>query len=541
MRIDIVKALKFFLALAMVLASFHPAGARGESNRVVEYRITINPGNSSISVEMSWNSQEDTTYPITSLRDFGGKAIAYPEGYFMINNLQDSRGNHLETTAREEGWEVRGEGELRLTYSLNLESLTKEAVTSMIPPEQYEASPYLPHVAADYLYLPGFFLFLYPEPYLHNGKFRVAFTLPEGWEVAHPWGQGETDGYSLLANALFAGELATERRGKEPELLTALNRHADQANLGGLQEFADRLNSILQQYKESEGALLQDKKQLLVLLVSVPGEVDERFFSIAHQAFENTVFLPVGLHDNILSLEFVESAESELLRVILTKLSFAPESFWFREGCASYLQLLLSWRAGEIGSNAFLDQLSNTYSDYLESLKGSQFSLAESGKFSGDTDEKAGWLLQGGSIAVASLDALLRERGSGLEPLLPTLLERQDEMEGRALGNEDLADALKALSGSDFHWFLEDHVANTAPIPLSYFSQLKLAASQDSANPGASLPSSKTNASWIVLAIALIVVFAIPFLLEPYALRPRKPGIIVSSAEEDEEDWDWED
>ncbi len=85
--------------------------------------------------------------------------------------------------------------------------------------------------------------------------------------------------------------------------------------------------------------------------------------------------------------------------------------------------------------------------------------------------------------------------------------------------------------------FFDDYITGTATIPASAFSQLKLegdggTSDSDSATAGTDIePAPAFGRGWILMLIAVLLVFVIPFLLEPYTLRPRGGAVVVTEEE----------
>jgi hypothetical protein len=107
---------------------------------------------------------------------------------------------------------------------------------------------------------------------------------------------------------------------------------------------------------------------------------------------------------------------------------------------------------------------------------------------------------------------------------------------GTRLENGAIRSALETITGRSWASFFDDYVQGDREIPASSFSSLNVARPEETSPPGES-PHTST-AGWIALGAAVLVIFLIPFILEPYTMRPRKPGFLEKELEkvDDEED-----
>jgi len=163
--------------------------------------------------------------------------------------------------------------------------------------------------------------------------------------------------------------------------------------------------------------------------------------------------------------------------------------------------------------------------------------MAEAGVAAYESEEAAVILTSGGASACASIDSELRSmQPAGTD--LPFFLRSLSEMSGGEdpLSNDDILKALVDLTGRDWSAFFRDYIEGSREIPASSFSSLNVV------EPGASNVTSSppdveaSTSDWIILVVAVLVVFIIPFVLEPYTMRPRKPGFLERELAKDDED-----
>jgi hypothetical protein len=252
--------------------------------------------------------------------------------------------------------------------------------------------------------------------------------------------------------------------------------------------------------------------------------------------FAASITLPLAHDANPLSDDTLEDTARGVASLLLYHgLYLNEEAAWLREGSAWYLQDLLPYEAGIWGASAFWDRFNLHYEAYRAARSRGGPSLAGSAASAYESADAAVLLSCGGAAACASFDAGLRT----LQPYavdLPTLLRNLKDMAspGKPLDNEGIRSALESLTGRDWSVFFREHVSGVSLIPASSFSSLKIAGPGNRANEQQTPEGSTSTSGWILLAAAVVLVFLIPFVLEPYTMRPRKPGFLERELSKDD-------
>jgi len=526
------------LAVATVLLLSPLTGtARGESagEPLFAYLLDLTgQEQGTVSVTLQWESPQNPA-KLTMDRSYGeGLATELPSHVFDERAVTASG---KELTVRREGdsWYVDGEGKIVFSYRVSLQGY--EAGTPYLDSlaEGGARWPYFPFRESGLAYLPGYAVLMRPD-LPEQTPVGLEVLLPEGWTAAVPPGEGPYELGGLLSSPLFAGEITVlEREG----LLLALPAASSPA-AGTLEEFADKVASALDPLR---GALAggeapgEDAAEGMALVL-LPGGEGDRVEDAPYfpEPFASTAVLPVPADADILSDACLEASVREVAALLLRRsLSPQPEARWLLAGAAWYLQDLLPYRAGTWGGALFWDRFSRRYQAYREALEREPMSLAQAGVAANGDADAAAILACGGAAACAALDAELQARqpaGLDLISFLASLANLRGEEGGPA--NADIRSLLEAVSGRDWSAFFRDHVEASREIPASSFSSLRIAGEEGPSLPARGEGGSTSAPEWILLAVAVFLVLLIPFVLEPYTMRPRKPGFLEKKLREEE-------
>ncbi len=525
------------LAITTLLLPVPPtAGAVNTDPSTIQYRVSVSPGDGKMEVELDFQAEGTGVTLITSFKNLGEVAVLYPPGYFRIIQATGPGGEELDTTPVAEGWEIKGAGHIQLEYEIDIGLLTESVSVKELTLDS-GISPYLPRLTGDYFYVPGFYLLLYPQNQLEKSLFEISFQLPPGWQLSQPWGEGGAPGLTALLNGFFGGNLSIFSADGEPRLVVAQGGNSDLVNLNSQKEFTSIMRRVIDEARGAWGGLFAGDTQLLICLATMEAEESRaRQSPYPRQPLLDSAFLAIGEGENILSEDFLGRAGGELLRVLLGRLNYAPEALWLREGAIGYYRLLLPFRAGLQGASALWDQINEIYLQYLGANQSARLTLAECGKITPGVEEEARLLGQGGTIALASLDSLVSEQGKSVDDLFRALSRRQDEEGGAEITNHTVEEILQELTGVDYSWFFKQHIQGKRDIPASCFSRLKIASEPQGGKEETSPEPPKSHFNLVIFILALLLVFALPFLLEPYALRPRASAVPVEEEEDDEDE-----
>ncbi len=537
-----IRFFRIALVLALIAtpaAAFPPAQTASVSSPTLRYQVSVIKEESKFSVTLDFPIEQGHEAQITALSHLGDAEIIYPPGYFRIIEATGPGEEKLEIVPVEGGWEVRVAGYLgniHIRYEIDMEILKQSIANEWIKVDP-GISPYLPRLSGDYFFIPGFFLLLYPRNQLENFLFDISFSLPPSWRLTLPWGEGAVPGISALANGFFGGNLSILETGGDPRLTVAQTGNSDQVNLNSQEEFSAIMRRVIDEAREAWGNIIPGESRLLIALATTEDRAaHDRHSFFPRQPLLNSVFLTICKGENILSEDFIKEAIGELLRAQLGRLKYNPQALWLREGAIQYYRSLLPFRAGLLGASAFWDQISEINFQYIQANGSTQRTMAECGNLSSGLEEEAQLLSQGGAIALASLDSLISERGKGVDDLFRYLTQRQEEEIGATITNRAVEEALEEIAGVDYRWFFDQYIQGKNNIPPSYFSQLRITGETGEEEAKASPGPPKSRFNLVIFILALLLVFALPFLLEPYALRPRASAVPVAEDEEEEEE-----
>lgn len=525
-------------AAALLLAMLPAMPAQAEPYGTVKYQVQFAADSDIVSVRMDFNADTnvDSFNLFKETPEQGWPVPGLPNNYFQNMVAVDAGGAAIAVIDEGDHWKVMGGGAGVLSYSVNLSTLRD------LTPIQYgvndpRISPFYPHYQDGYIYLPGYSLFLMPnlgtdeegvitDPYY----FVISFKLPEDWQVFPSWEMNPIPAQFAIDGGVFAGKASVVDVAGDIQLKVFQPQDADPANLAGQQEFADKLAIQLRTANEAWGNPDIASKRLFIYLGGIDQQTIDNYhlLSIPFAPLMGCVFVPVGASENILSTDFLLRAGDESLRELFWHLQAEASALWFREGCIHYSNLRFAQRNQLISEDYVFDQLGRGYTLYADSLPRSGTSLAGAGDQALQVP-MADLLYGGGTIAAASIDARLAEKGKTLDEFISILM---DKPASDPITNQYLQDELKAFSGEDFSAFFNDYITGDKVIPASHFSQLKLntkpatdanTTSNTGSNAGQNdlKPAPGFGSKWIMIIIAILLVFALPFLLESYTLRPR--------------------
>lgn len=523
MQMKGVKLLAAAVAAASLLLAGWTASAQAEPPTAT-YRLDLTgleSGMASVTLELGTPSND---LFLGMDEDFGGGlAVDLPS---HLRNLKafTEEGEEIPLSREDNAWHVEKGGALTVEYQVDLSGYRAGTPYLESLSGGPQAWPWFPLLREDMVYLPGYAVFLHPEP-LPGEEASLEVVLPEGWQAVLPGENGRGSLYALLQNPVLAGRLAVEER--ESFILALPESSAPPP--GTREEFSSRLHAVLSRAAPLAGGSRGAGAERLRVLLLAHGEGDsirDAYYPL--ESYRDTVVLPIPEGANLLSVSCLEAVTRGIVALYLSRsLRLDPDSRWLLEGSAWYLQDLLPYEAGVWGGSIFWDRFSARYDGYLRARENVNLSLSEAGEPGPRTTEAASLLACGGAVACAALDAELRARGEFAGDLVSFLSDLADVGEsGEPLNNERLNHLLDTRSGIAWRAFFADFIRGRLVMPPSLFSTLKVA----TAEPGflSEEPPSKPSSvsDWILLALAVAVVLLIPFVLEPYTMRPRKPGFL---------------
>lgn len=530
MKRALIFSVLLFLPASLVLLGALPAA--GEAPTLL-YEVDLTRPETGV-VGVSLRLQAASSPLVLEMRDSWGNGLAVDLASHVMNEAAaDASGSPLPVRRDGNTWYVEGTGEVSFTYEVDtagyragtdyLDSLVRGGTPW----------PYFPLLAADLAYLPGYAVFVYPGGG-SSYQPRLELAVPAQWKLALPWTDAPADLEGLLNDPVFAGDLAVEERGS---LVVAMP--SSSASAGGLAEYADKIQSLRAETERLLGGLgIPDGERLLVAAL-FRGEGTRRAGPFYPSSpFAAAVALSAPAAADVLSDASIEAAANGIADMWLAReIAVEEEALWIREGSARYLQHLIPYRTGTWGAQVFWDRFYRTYDVYREARGNSQTSIAASGSAAAEDADAAALLCAGGASACAALDAELQS----LQPVamdLPSFLRDLAGMKdgGAPHANADILSMLRNSTGRDWTSFFENHIGGAEEIPASSFSSLDVAGIERTDQSAEPPDASASTSDWIVIAVTVFAVFLVPFLLEPYTMRPRKPGFLERELAKDDED-----
>ncbi len=528
------------LLLVLLLASLIapgtgvPAGVTGN----IGYRLDLTaPGSGEITVAVKVEGVTQSL--VLELPDSYGDGLASGlSSHILGERAVDGSGRELPVNRDGDTWTINGAGTNDIvTFSYTVKVSGYQAGTPYLDGIAGAGTPwpYFPLLEEDLAYLPGYAVLVRPKE-LQGMTPTLELDLPAQWQQALPWTERPSGFDELLDNPLYAGEISLLEQGP---LLVALPAAAAAASGGGLVEYAGKAQQLLEESESLLGGLgLPEGQRLLLALLFRGGGDSPGDPYYPSSSFSRSVVIPAGAGNDPLSDSTIEATARGMASLLLSRqLEVGGDALWLKEGSAWYLQDLVPYEAGMWGASLFWDRFNAGYDTYRGARSTFGGSMAEAGVLANGCEDAAMILTCGGASACASFDSELRS----MQPYaldLPAFLRNLSEMSSAEdpLSNDDVLAILVNLTGRDWSAFFRDYIKGGKEIPASSFSSLNIAESGGSNTP-ADMPDTEASTSdWIFLVIAVLVVLAIPFVLEPYTMRPRKPGFLEKELAKDDED-----
>ncbi|RJP34745.1 MAG: hypothetical protein C4536_02065 [Actinobacteria bacterium] len=525
------------MPLVLILTSLlvPGAGALADVLGGVVYRLDLtSPDTGEIAVAMEMG---DIVQPLVlELPDSYGNGLAAGlSSHVFDEKAVDGSGKELQVRRDGDTWTIDHSGEVTFSYKVKVTGY--ETGTAYLDSLAGSGTPwpYFPMLESDLAYLPGYAVIVRPRQ-IEGIVPELEMMLPPQWQQARAWADQPASFAELLNNPIYAGDLSIREQGA---LLLALPADAPAAAGGALEEYAGKAQALLEKSESLLGGLDLQEGQRLLLALLYRGEGDllgDSYYP--GSSFADSVVIPAGSGNDPLSDASIEATARGMVSLLLSReLEVGSETLWLREGSAWYLQDLIPYEAGLWGASLFWDRFNAHYDAYRKARAVFTGSLAESGVLGYESEEGAIVLTCGGASACASFDAELRS----MQPYtvdLPSFLRNLSDMSSapEPLTNDEILAAMTDLTGRDWSGFFRDYIVGSGEIPASSFSSLNIAESGGSNMPLSEPETNTTSSDWIILVIAVLVVFIIPFVLEPYTMRPRKPGFLERELGKDDED-----
>ncbi|MDY6796121.1 MAG: hypothetical protein SWK76_12730 [Actinomycetota bacterium] len=527
--------MKVFFTILMLCVMALSCGAVDAQNQAaaaeVDYRVDISePEGNALEITMELYSSAQTL--ALDIPDSYGEELAVElASHIDVVKAVDAAGEPVTVSQEGETWLIEGAGEITVSYRVELSGYTTGTDYLQALVEEGAPWPFFPILEQDLAYLPGYAIFLHPVT--EEGLLpSLELVLPEGWRLALPWSGQPKSMEELLLNPIYAGDLVLQEQGS---LLVALPSSCAAASGTGLEEYAEKTASLL---SETEGLLGEsitgEGEKLLVALLFLGEQGTAEGPRYLPASFTRTIVLSAPSRTNLLSDGNIEATSRGLSQLLFpSSIALDREALWLKQGTAWYFQDLVPYRAGIWGAATFWERFSKTYDGYRDARDRCGESLAASGTLANQDPDASALLCDGGAVACATLDSEMQSLQTFGEDFASFLRDlAQLDNGGSPLSNSDLQSLLQRITARDFSSFFRDYIEGLEEIPVSAFSSLNIA-EPDEVEPEAEEPQGSTSTTgWILLGVALCAVFIIPFILEPYTMRPRKPGWLEKIKEE---------
>ncbi len=519
------------LLLVGLVISAIPASAGASPD--VTYWVQLAPSGNAIQVQVYVPAEAGTPVHLSCMRDYAGGRATSLASHYTITGAHDGTGLPLSVSGEAGNWLIGApsDGQVTVSYVVNLDNYQSDA--EWTGAAGGAGWPYFPLVAAGYLYLPGYSAFLYPDSLLDTGVARIYMQMPAGWNSIGPVppanGAFTTDWRGLTGNAFVSaagGLVAKQGNVAGTDVTLALAPGAGSTNLKSLDEAFARLSNMA---KQAVGLLNQQGGAGNFLLLFTFGSAEQPNPSSyeAVASFEATAAIALPADANILSLDCTQYMGSAVWNFLVGKtFSERPLPPWFTYGAAGYYQLALPFKAGLMSGSDFWDLLNAVYGDYSANPNVQTLNLATAGELLPNGGAER-FLEEKGPVVVASMDQRIRDVTSNRYSLddLMKRLAGTDGFDPGTLDEAGLQRNLESLTSVSWKDFFDQNVTGTAQVKSSSFSNLT-SLGQQSTNTTAGQPVQSSGPTkswaWIFVGLAILLIFAIPVLLEPYTLRPRK-------------------
>ncbi len=486
------------------------------------YRVDLSqPDSGYVGVSLQVDASQPLTLEMPASYDDLATGLA---SHIRDEAATDADGVSLPVRRDGNTWYVDGTGTITFSYQVDISGYETGSDYLDSLAQAGSPWPYFPTLTQDLAYIPGYAIFIQPRS-AGDLKPDLELTLPSQWKEALPWTEQPASMTQLLSNPLLAGDLTVI---EQDSLLVAAPAASAAAAGNGLSEYATKAQALLSQAQSQLGGLDMSQGQQLVLVLLFSGSGSEAETFHASKPFSSCVPLPGGSAEDPLSDSNIEATSGGIVNLLLAqKIDLSSEASWLREGTAWYFQDLLPYQAGIWGSRTFWDRFNQSYNSYLEARNSYKGSIAAAGLASASDGGAATVLTAGGAAACATLDSELHSVQSfngDLAAFLRALIGIENN--SSSVQNDAIESALESMTGRDWSNFFSSYINGRQEIPASSFSSLNVAQGEQSTSSSETPTASTSVMGWILLGIVLGVVFLIPFVFEPYTMRPRKPGFL---------------
>ena len=396
-----------------------------------------------------------------------------------------------------------------------------EAPGGVAPPRAITSQDMKAFMASDVLLVPQS-----PSGDYLSNNFSVTIQTSDGENALVPWTAGSTGSYAvtgirqLMANFVAWGKITkVNLRSAGPSITAGFSSE--------YKKFSDKErsnygNDLLKIYDEVRRVFGQrSDQQATTVLVTGSGA-----YGLNHPAAES-------LRDSFVLFHGGSKLEQEA--------SAAASKGWInlwngwslvarKNGHATWLQAGLPWfysfrvagRVGLMDANSAYQDFSGVYADYLSDPLALTTSLVQA-----ETQSGAQRLLETkGAAVLASMAVKLTQKDTGgskdIEWFIGQLAKKFNGLEGEEYSLVDVSEILEDGTGTSWDRFFSNRTGTDEVILASQWSTTDVFGSGGVVGGARKLSTKGSGKNWIYLAIAILVIFSIPFIFSTYIKRSIK-------------------
>jgi hypothetical protein len=416
---------------------------------------------------------------------------------------------------------------------------TGEAPGGLAPPRAIAGTDLKAFAASDALLAPQSSSGKYiSEDYTVNVKVASGDAVLVPWPAASGGGYKVSGTTVLLSNFMAWGKIRiTTLQDDGPKVTAGFGPDYKDARDGVISAYGHDLQRIRQQVEGALGAR-PDETDAIVLITGAGA------YGLEHTASESLRDSFILFHggEELTGDAAVDASKGWLGLWNGYSLLAAPDggALWLQEGLPWYYSFRIAGQLGLTDANTAYKGFCGVYADYLTDPSALKTSLeaAES------QPDQARLLQTKGASLLAALTVKLASSTSGstknIEWFLGELAKQFDGFKGKKYTQVDVSEILEKGTGTSWDRFFTGTVDKADLIPASDFSTTDIFGAGGVVG-GTEKPAGKgSGKNWIYLAVAILVIFSIPFIFSTYIKRSVKldvsmPRILPDWEEEDKE------
>ncbi|MHB8896559.1 MAG: hypothetical protein ACYC99_15460, partial [Candidatus Geothermincolia bacterium] len=433
------------------------------------------------------------------------------------------------------GWELTAsaDGAIDFQYKVRFTAakggsapVAGEAPGGVAPPRAIASPDLKAFIASDVLMAPQ-----NPSGDYVSGTYAVDIQTPSGENNVAPWPVADAGGYEvkstqqLLSNFVAWGKITKVSLQAGGPAITA-GFTSDYKDVSGRDRsaYGSDLMKIFGEVKKVFGER-PDQAQVTVLITGA-GK-----YGLDHPASESLRDSFVLFHGGSELADDASAAAAKGWINLWNGWSLVAKP----SGGASWLQAGLPWfysfrvagRLGLMNANAAYQDFSAVYADYLTDPLAVKTSLADAESQSG-----AQRLLETkGASLLAALTVKLAQKTTGgsknIEWFLGQLATKFNSFEGKKYSLVDISEILESGTGTSWDRFFDEGVGTSKVLLTSEWSTTDVFGSGGVVGGSKQVATKGSGKNWIYLAIAILVIFSIPFIFSSYIKRSIKIDVTM--------------